>query len=196
MRRLYRTGFSLVELLIVIAIVMVLAAVAVPSIDAVMRGSNLTRGGQIIADQLALARQEAVSRNRDVEVRFYQISDSGDKDWKAVQFLRIEQGLNGPTTNLASRLILLPDGIHLAARDNLSPLITTPSIAGSQDVGARGNLKYAGFRFRADGSLDSSVDDSRNYLTVSSVKDTANPPANFYTIQINPLTGKAAIFRP
>lgn len=196
MKSLYRTGFSLVELLIVMAIVMVLAAAAIPSIDAVLRGSNLTRGGQLIADQLALARQEAVSRNRDVEVRFYQISDGDGKEWKAVQFLRIEQGLNGPTTNLASRLLLMPDGIHMAARDNLSPLITTPAIAGSQDMGARGNLSYAGFRFRADGSLDSSMDDSRNYVTVSSIRDTANPPANFYTIQINPLTGKASIFRP
>jgi prepilin-type N-terminal cleavage/methylation domain-containing protein len=72
----HRVGFSLVELLVVIAILVLLATVSLPAFNSITRGSNLQRAGQMIGDQFALARQEAVARNRDVIVQFYETTDS------------------------------------------------------------------------------------------------------------------------
>ena len=69
-------AFSLVELLVVISVIAIIAGFAVPAVTTMIRGSALAQGSQNIADQIVLARQLALSRNRSVEVRFYKFGDS------------------------------------------------------------------------------------------------------------------------
>ena len=68
-------AFSLVELLVVIAVIAIVAGYAVPAVTTMLKGSQLTQGSQMVVDQIALARQTALSRNRSVEVRFYKYAD-------------------------------------------------------------------------------------------------------------------------
>ncbi len=35
-----------------------------------------------------------------------------------------------------------------------------------------------------------------NWMTVQAATDTASPPQNYYTLQINPITGKVLTYRP
>jgi len=187
-------GFSLIELLTVIAILAILATLIVPAVTSISRGSNLNRGGQIVSDQLALARQEAVSKNRDVEVRFYEFTTGLSPGWRGMQLWRVEQTPTGPVTNASSRVSVMPEGIVMAS-NNLSPLIMASPLSGSATLPAYGATPYRAFRFRANGALETGVG-INNYVTLVNATDTGNPPANYYTIQINPLTGKASVFRP
>ena len=69
-------AFSLVELLVVVAVIAIVAGFAVPAVTTMLKGSQLTQGSQTVVDQIALARQTALSRNRSIEVRFYKFADS------------------------------------------------------------------------------------------------------------------------
>ena len=63
-----RAGFSLVELIIVMTILLILAGVAVPSLQSVSRASRIANGTHAFVGDLRLARMEAIRRNRSVEV--------------------------------------------------------------------------------------------------------------------------------
>lgn len=70
-----RAGFTLIELLAVIAVIAVVIAFAVPATNTILRGSQLSQGGQLIGDQLAYARQLALTKNRVIEFRFIKFGD-------------------------------------------------------------------------------------------------------------------------
>lgn len=184
-------AFSLIELLVVIAIACVLMALSVPVFTSISQGSNLNRAGQTLGDQFSLARQKAVTLNRDIEVRFYKFQDG----WRGVQLVQIDQSATGPTEKPATRLMELPTGIAMADRDGLSPLLTSSPHSGTNTLGSRGPVTYRSFRFRPDGTSDA-ANFAQNFVTLAPITDTATPPKNFYALQVNPVTGKATIFRP
>jgi type IV fimbrial biogenesis protein FimT len=57
-------GFSLLELLMVIAIILILAGFILPSTTSLIQGSQLTTGADKTIATLSLARQTALTRNR------------------------------------------------------------------------------------------------------------------------------------
>ncbi len=68
-------AFSLVELLVVIAIIGIIGTFAVPAMQGVLKGTALSSASGTLVDQMSLARQHAISKNRTVEVRFYRFVD-------------------------------------------------------------------------------------------------------------------------
>lgn len=63
-----RGGFTLLEVLIVMAIMLIVAGIAVPSLQSVTRITRMETGGQNFVGDLRLARMEAIRRNRSVYV--------------------------------------------------------------------------------------------------------------------------------
>lgn len=67
-----RRAFTLVELLVVMAIIVIMASLIVPSLRGLLDGFNLTGSADNVISTLTLARQTAMARNLPVEVRIYQ----------------------------------------------------------------------------------------------------------------------------
>jgi prepilin-type N-terminal cleavage/methylation domain-containing protein len=78
-------GFSLVEIMIVVALVATMAAITVPSVQGAIQRYDLLTSGQQVVSTIRAARIQAVSRNQILKVRFdfpaagqYQVVDAVD----------------------------------------------------------------------------------------------------------------------
>jgi uncharacterized protein (TIGR02596 family) len=190
-------AFSLIELLVVVAIIATLSVLAVPAITSVASGTSLARGGQLVADQFALARQEATGKNREVQVRFVW-KDGAVSGWRGVQ-------LWAPSANDVTdyrpvgRIAWLPEGTLVSGVAAMSPLIGSPTIPETNgDFPGRGPTKYCGFRFRPGGGTDLNFNSSSNFVTVVQDRDAsvATAPANYAVIQVDPVNGRTRTYRP
>lgn len=64
------SGFSLIEILVVVALVSTMAAMSVPMIAGAMDRYYIISAGQQVASTIRAARFQAVARNSDVRIRF------------------------------------------------------------------------------------------------------------------------------
>jgi uncharacterized protein (TIGR02596 family) len=101
-------GFTLLELLVVMAIMGILLALTVPSISGMMQSNNISSAGQTVADQINLARQKASAEDITVDVLFMQLPGGNFPQTGGFNAMQ----LWSPTRGMAvGRIVKLPDGI-------------------------------------------------------------------------------------
>lgn len=127
MFRTGQQGFSLLELLIAIAIVTIAAATSIPSFRVWVDNYRLTEAANGVVDGLHKARSEAVRRNRNVVMRFTSTS------WQ----MFVDDGAGGGTSGNFTR-----DGGEAVLRT-----VAAPSGVSFHDVQFGGN-PYTGFSSR------------------------------------------------
>lgn len=208
-----RRAFSLVETIVVMAIIAVLALLSVPAFETVMKGSRVTIAGRSVVDELSMAQQTALSRNLPVEFRLYklpnELNPSGPRVYRAFQTF-----LSGETLIPLSKVIYFPPGIAVmedstSSTSPKSPLFANPG-ALSEPVpkpGTEGlplpnygtDYDFVSFRFKSNGETDLNNVPQGSFftlVTLTDVKTSGTLPANFVTIQIDPLNGRVRTFRP
>lgn len=209
-----RTAFSLIELVVVIAIIALIATFTVPAATSILRGSAMTQAQQMLTDQISLARQFALSKNRSVEVRFYQLADPEQPgetainpstgQFRALQIFEIvESGVGVPIDKVQR----MPSTVIMNQTNQLSSIIGAAGQMPAKDPtnkdpelprGVGKNYKYVAMRFQPDGSTTLGATGSW-FLTIHNLSDGAtitSPPPNFFTIQIDPVSGSTKGFRP
>ncbi len=216
-----RSGFTLIELLVVMAIIAGLIGLAGPAVSTLMRGSQLTQAAQLLNDQLSLARQVALSKNRTVEVRFYRYGDPetpGENvaqpntgKFRAMQTFEIldsgQARAMGKMMSLAGPSVIIDSGKTLstiignATGATTWPSKTTGTVLNYPIPRAQLNYEAVAFRFQPDGStnLPPQSKDQLWFLTVHEMNrgdEMPSPPPNFATIQINPSNGKIRTYHP
>ncbi|MDP1581489.1 MAG: prepilin-type N-terminal cleavage/methylation domain-containing protein [Candidatus Didemnitutus sp.] len=66
-----RAGFTLVEVLLVLALLALLAAVFIPGVNSILRDINARGPDQLLSEAMLAARHEALATGRVVELRYH-----------------------------------------------------------------------------------------------------------------------------
>ena len=204
MSRSSRLGFSLLEMLAVILIIGIIAGVLVPAASGIVRGTRLTQATQTIVDELGVARQTAIGKNRLVEVRLYQYADpqtpASSSRFRAVQTFQV---VNSRWFFPLDKVQPFPTSTIMDSAPGLSSVLdptTRPPSAGTDPIPVVGtNYQYVAIRFHPDGSTDLLATGGPWFLTLHDEVngDALNqPPANFSTVEIDPVNGSLHVFRP
>lgn len=217
-----RRGFTLVEVLIVLALVAMLLFFTVPGLKDVLKGSKLTSTADQIVNDFNLAKQTALKESVPVEVRFYKFRDPAARNeerFGAYQCFKLKQDMNSPSDYTKPRVAVpvfekvkpIPQGVVLVEASQWSPLVTDEKvhqdrervrglIPGERDTEAT----YYSFVISPEG--ETSLDRSgakQWYLTLvteAEMQKAPNPmalrPNNFITLQVDPFTANIRRYQP
>lgn len=185
-----RSAFTLVEMLAVLAVMGLLMALVVPATSGIMSGFSLTQQGQELTDKLSLCRQLAMTQNRETELRIVKTGTGTNAAYAYQIWVADAQGANAVAYG---RVIRLPETIQI--NEELSPMMNVLTTGEANFPALGGTKTYHSLRYRTNGSALGAFGNS-NYLTISYSRDSASDPKNFYTVQLNPVTGLLTVYRP
>ncbi|MGI8605126.1 MAG: Verru_Chthon cassette protein D [Verrucomicrobiales bacterium] len=200
-----RGGFTLVELLVVIAVIGMVVVLAVPTIEPMMKGSKLTAAADDLRFKLSGYRQRCVAENRPIEVRFLKFIDTavpgGRNAYRAYVAGRFRQerkssGDGAFVFEPIDNVVRLPEGVVISSIPEFSTVVHNDQVRhGTHElpVADQPNAEFASFAFRPDGSTDlpKRAGDIW-FLTIMTERDDvagAPSPDNFITLAIDAYNG-------
>lgn len=200
-------AFTLTELLVAIAVIGILAALIVPTFGPLIRSSNITKASSLINDEFNLARQLALTQNRDVEVRFYRLpsrNDPSNLQFRAFRSFQLDTRDPADSKPLG-KVRHLPEGVIISDDgETFSTLFknaSQPGRSGTEEIpGIAGSTPYVSFSFRANGGTNLAPIADTWYITVYTENAPKNAktqlPDNYFAAQVDPVTGRVRMFRP
>jgi len=183
---IFRKGFSLLELLVVIGILAMVSTLAMTSLSGIRRSSAISTSASQVLDYLATGRQLAMTLNKPVRIWFCP-GETND-------YMLLYRSTNGTDYNIsAERELKLSEHVALSKNPTWSSLF-----AGSPgNETNRGRGAGYSFRYMPDGSTDLSSGTAPTLTLLNRTdKDSSTLPANYFTLQIDQQTGTIRTFRP
>jgi uncharacterized protein (TIGR02596 family) len=198
-------AFTLVEMLVVIAVIGLITAAVAPMVFGTLVSTRLSSSGQTMMSAMSLAHEMAISGGEDIEVRFYRytvVDEPGSGDYfRSIILVRPGKLAGEPGLQLGE-IIKCPSGIIVGDTQALSPVLASGDVKvmpDSENLIRSARANYKAFRFRADGSTDLNFETNKCYFTLLEerlLQASAGVPPNFYAIQIDPVSGRLASYRP
>lgn len=190
-------GFSLVELLVVVAISILLMVLVTPTISSVMNSQRITDTGSRLAALIERGRMHATVRHRIVGVRFFE-NPTNSAEFTAADLVELVPDSAAPQTlhtNALSRLFRFSEPVVLS--QGHSSLLATDSSAGigTANVPGEGIRSYRDFLIFPDGSTSLSNFATNPNLGVLTRGDASEDPKNPLVISLDPLTCRISIYR-
>jgi uncharacterized protein (TIGR02596 family) len=214
-----RRAFTLIELLVVITVISLLLAFSAPALFNGLQASRLSGAGERMVSALSEAQQTAFSQNCVIEIQFYNYEGflGSGPAFRSYRIFKVTnpnsaEGNVRETHINAGAIIKLPDGVIISPDAGLSPALAGNLIDDEDDNAGVPAAEYSAIRFLPDGtcrqvqnggagvpelqflqltqSFFTLVEDDGRTFTAE------NLPANFYTIQTDPYTGKSRSYRP
>ena len=179
-------------------IMAILLATVIPAITGINESNNIAQGGQLFADQVALARQTASAQNQTVEVRCIVVPTRSTVGYSTIQLW------SPSTSSPVARPQNLPDGVAISqATNTISTLFTNfpPGGVMASGVNLAGDT-YASFTVSPSGLLGPLGTVSPNMVNaVVAIMPTryatsTTLPKNYMVVQVNPLTAATVNYRP
>ncbi len=213
-------GFSLIELLVVMGIIVVMIGLAASSLTPDNSGKNLAVNGQQVARCFDQARQLATTYNQYVQVRLY--TPEGESGVTRIGIFLSESPYYGSAAEYSGWLaaglfrpegkdLVINSGIVMASGPQASKLLsllkndTEKTRTGTAKVGGN-NYEFVSFYYRPDGTPDFqwlggselSPDDAYISLVQGARYEATKPslPDNYFTLVFVPSTGRTVTRRP
>jgi uncharacterized protein (TIGR02596 family) len=189
-------GFTLLELLTVIAIICILMALVIPAVGSIGRANNLTVATQNFIAQINRARQEALTRNRSVDFQLLSASrEAGEPAaYRAMRYIICDEfGSSSGSSAFTNKTAWFPQAVVIndsSTRSHLSPTLAQTNATLPGGISATGVF----FRIRPNGMITTASTAPTNLQwTLTADNGGTN---NFSTIQIDTRTGITRLFRP
>lgn len=196
--RRHTAGFSLIELLTVLAIMGLLMASITPALQSSQRASFLTQAGNRLADLITTAKQTSLSRN--VMTAVILVTSTSDATWNGRVLGLLEMG-SDHTWKQAGAWIYLPETVQAQDVNGASPYnaLPVPADAGPARIlplKGDANPVFTALVFYPDGRMRGGTAPARK-ISVRFHNDALNPaPANYYDLVFNAETSTLRIRRP
>lgn len=203
-------AFSLIEILVVVTIMAVLMTIGISAVAPLLSASKVNMAVTQITDGFNLARQTALTRNRDVEVRIYLMGSSSNQTNKKFRAFRsfLADSTDPTKSEPLEKIKYLPDSVIISSDPKYSTLLDYSNTSRSgltyltEKISGR-DVPYVSFLFRPGGgtNLLPQVSTLGNwYMTIYidnvPVNSSTGLPHNYYTAQIDPATGRVRTYRP
>ena len=204
-----RHAFSLVEMLVVLGVIALVTAATAPTLFNMMKANRLSAAGEDIVNRISLAQQLAVSRNQEVDLRFYAFEDpempGSAAGYRSTLIVApsadpsVERA--GTPAKILSEMSLIKSGIVIGDSTTLSPILSEPTrVAKSDDEKyiKTDAATYKVIKFFPDGTCDLGNVQNKSYFTLVEERDVrgGDVPKNFFAIQIDRYTSRVVTHRP
>jgi len=204
-------GFTLVELLVVLAVISIVSTLAVMAFRGVNSALNLSGATQQVSAELTNARQTALTLDETVQVRFYQFPDStGSSATQEFQAMQTFETRDNPPQPI-DKIVYLPSNIMISSSGTYSPPLNPANVTATTPVatdpainlnGIGRNYTYVAVAFKSNGTIDTSAYTGSWYtgswfITLFEKKyATATQLVNYTTVSMDPQDGRLRIFQP
>jgi Tfp pilus assembly protein FimT len=138
-------GFTIVELLTVITIIMIVVAISIIKLQPVLQEQNANAAMAQVTTQLRIAREEAVAERRNVQVQFVGTN--------SIQLTEINTGVVGAGANQILSTTTLPSGAQFVVFSTLPDTPDAFGNAGAIEFESVVGGPNAGMMFQSDGTF-------------------------------------------
>lgn len=205
-------GFTLIEVIIVVALMAVIVSLSAPSLNSAMQAMHLTNAGNKVTQLIEAARQRAMSANvQTALILITGMTDANASQTGGRAFTIVERGSGGSWEKIREWEVL-PDGIVVdldAAAGEASFMRQSPQglpgAAPAPEHLGNSSYTYALRVFLPSGGLLNPDEPARFQLVHGIVmgqrvnythRDKDGGPASYYRISLLGATGKTKVDRP